>query len=209
MSKEKSGQARKQINIRMLAGTGMLSAIGVVLMFFDFSIPIVPAFIKMDFSELPALLAGFAYGPLAGVAVCFIKNLIHLAQTSTMGIGELCNFLLGVSLVLPAGWIYKKRKSRKWALIGALIGSVSMAVLSLPINYFVTYPMYIEMFASHGGWDAILGMYQAIFPKVGNLLECLAVFNLPFTLAKGLVVSLLCFLIYKPLSPILHGRIRH
>ena len=180
----------------------MLGAVATVLMFIDFSVPIMPSFIKMDVSELPALIASFAYGPLSGIAVCLIKNLINLTRTSTAGVGELCNFMLGVCFVLPAGLIYLRRKSRSTAAIGALVGAACMAVLSVPVNYFITYPVYTNFMPL----DTIIGMYQAIFPGVDGLLQCLVVFNLPFTFVKGLVDAGLTFLVYKPLSPILHGR---
>lgn len=187
---------------RKMTGTAMLAAVATVLMFIDFSVPIMPSFIKLDVSELPALLAAFAYGPVAGVAVCLIKNVMNLLRTATGGVGELCNFMLGVCFVLPAALLYKKKKSRISAVLGAAIGAVCMAVLSVPVNYFITYPVY----ANFMPLEAIVGMYQAIMPGVDGLLQCLIVFNLPFTLFKGALDALLAFLIYKPLSPILHGR---
>lgn len=181
--------------------SAMLSAVAFVLMFLDFAIPfLIPSFIKMDVSELPALLAAFALGPVWGVVVCLVKNLIHLFITTTGGVGELCNFMLGVSFVLPAGLVYQRMKNRRAALGGALAGAVCMAVMSVPLNYFITYPMYTKFMPV----EAIIAAYQDIRPSVNGLLECLVVFNAPFTLFKGLLVTAFCFLIYKPLSPILH-----
>ena len=192
-------------HIRELTVTAMLAAVATVLMFLDFSLPMfIPGFVKMDVSELPALLASFSLGPVYGVAVCLIKNLLNLIfHGSTGGIGELCNFLLGAAFVATAGLIYRRSKSRKTTVIGCLVGAAVMAVVSVPVNYFISYPVYAKMF---GGIDAILAAYQAINPNVDGLLQCLVVFNLPFTFVKGLLDSVLCFLIYKPLSPILHGR---
>ena len=171
-------------------------------MFLDFPIPfLIPSFVKMDVSELPALLASFALGPVYGVVVCLVKNLVHfITMTTTGGAGELCNFLLGACFVFPAGIIYQRQKSRKNALVGVLVGAVVMAFLSIPCNYFISYPVYSKFMPI----DAILEMYRAIRPTSGGLLECLVMFNAPFTLLKGLLTSLLCFLVYKPLSPILH-----
>lgn len=181
--------------------TAMLAAVATVLMFLDFPIPfLIPPFIKLDFSELPALLASFSLGPVSGVAVCLIKNLINCLRTSTGCVGELCNFMLGVCFVVPAGILYRRKKSRKNALIGAFAGAVLMALLSIPVNYFITYPIYANFMPI----DAIVNMYQQIRPGVNGLLECLTVFNAPFTLVKGLLDVILCFLIYKPLSPLLH-----
>ncbi|MBM6869292.1 ECF transporter S component [Pseudoflavonifractor phocaeensis] len=190
---------------RALTVTAMLSAISFVLMFLDFPVPFMPSFVQMDISELPALLAAFSLGPVYGVMVCLIKNLIHLLITSTAGAGELCNFLLGASFMLPAGLIYKLRKSRGGAILGALVGAVVMALVSIPLNYFITYPVYVVAYGMP--LDVIIGMYQAIRPGVNGLLECLITFNAPFTLVKGLLDAVLCFLIYKPLSPLLHGRV--
>ncbi len=193
-------QTNTQAKTHKLVITAMLAAVATVLMFLEFSVPIMPGFIKLDISELPALLASFSLGPIPGVAVCLIKNLVNLTHTSTGGVGELCNFLLGVSFVVPAGLLYKKMKSRKGAFLGSLLGAFIMAVLSVPLNYFITYPIYAAFMPMEG----IIGMYQLILPFVDGLLECLVIFNMPFTFFKGMLDVLIAFLIYKPLSPLLH-----
>ena len=190
--------------VRALTGTAMLGAVAAVLMYLEFPIPIMPAFVKLDVSELPALIASFAYGPVSGVLVCLIKNLIKLPSTSTAAVGELFNFVMGALFVGVAGIVYKRNKTRKGAIVGALLGALVMAVVSVPYNYFIVYPAYVVMY--HLPLEAIIGMYQAINPSVDGLLTCLLVFNLPFTFVKCVLDAVLCFLIYKPLSPILHGR---
>ena len=190
--------------VRVLTGTAMLGAVAAVLMYLEFPIPIMPAFVKLDVSALPALIASFAYGPVSGILVCLIKNLIKLPSTSTAAVGELFNFVMGALFVGVAGLIYKRNKTRKGAIVGALLGALVMAVVSVPYNYFIVYPAYVVMY--HLPLDAIIGMYQAINPNVNGLLACLLVFNLPFTFVKGALDAVLCFLVYKPLSPILHGR---
>ena len=192
--------SRRQ-RIRFIAMTGILGAISTVLMMLSFSVPFMPSFIKLDFSELPALIASFSMGPVAGVAVCFIKNLVNLTMTTTGGVGELSNFLLGVCLVLPAGLVYKFRKNRLAAFLAALAGSLIMALASLPLNYFVTYPIYMNFMPI----EAIIGMYEAIFPGVNGLFSCLLIFNVPFTFLKGFLVTVLTFVIYKHISPIIKG----
>ena len=194
-----SGQSR----IRKLVMTALLSALATVLMFVSFSVPFVPSFIKLDLSELPALIAAFSMGPLSGVAVCLVKNLVNLLFTYSMGVGELCNFLLGVAFVLPAGLIYKKRNDRKGALIGALAGALTMGVISIFINYYLVYPVYAKLLMP---MDVILGMYQAINPKVSNLWQALCFFNAPFTFVKGLISVAITFLIYKRISPLIKGK---
>lgn len=191
----------KRMNIRKLTGTGMLSAIAFVLMYLDFSVPFMPSFIKMDLSELPALIGAFAYGPVSGVVICLIKNVIHLAMSSTGGVGELSNFLLGASFVFVAGLVYKYKKNRKNALIGSIAGALVMGVFSIFSNYFLTYPIYYQFMPQ----DTILAAYQVIFSGVDNILECLIIFNAPFTFLKGMLSVLVTFLIYKRISPILKG----
>ncbi len=190
----------KKLNVRAITVTALFGAVGFVLMMLEFGIPIVPAFIKFDFSELPALIASFAYGPLYGVLVCFIKNALHLFVTGTAGVGELANFLMGAVFVAIAGWIYRRRKNRRSALWGSLIGSVAMGIACVLINLFITYPIYYQIMIPKA---VILQMYQAILPGVDTILESLLIFNLPFTTVKGILVSLVCFLVYKKLSPIL------
>ena len=189
-------------SVRKITVTAIMSAIAAVLMFLEFSVPLMPSFIKFDFSELPALIVSFALGPWWGVAVCFLKNFIKLViQTNTGGIGELANFLLGAAFVLPAGYLYKFRKSRPMALLGSVAGALTSALVSLPINYDVTYPIYSKFLPI----EAIVGMYQEIWSGVDGLFACLVTFNMPFTFLKCIVVSAITFLIYKRLSPILKG----
>lgn len=188
--------------IRMLTVTAILGAVAAVLQLLEFAIPIVPSFIKMDFSDFPALLASFALGPWSGVGVCLIKNLVKLLTTSSAGVGELSNFLLGCLMVVPAGLIYKRKKTRKAALIGTVIGVVCMTGMSLLTNYYIVYPVYAALIIP---MDLILQAYQAILPRVTTLWQALLIFNAPFTFVKGMLSVLLTFLTYKRLSPILKG----
>ncbi len=196
----KTSQSRTS-HIRFLVVTAVLSAVASVLMMLSFSVPFMPSFIKLDFSELPALIASYSMGPVSGVLVCLIKNLINLPMSSTGGIGELSNFLLGVAFVVPTGILYHYKKNRGMALLSAVIGAACMATISLPLNYFVTYPAYAKLMPL----DAIIGAYQAIFAGVDGLLGCLLMFNVPFTLLKGLLNTAIAFLIYKHISPLLKG----
>lgn len=217
MSTAASTAAVQRSRTHKIAVTAMLSAAATVLMFLEFPIPfLIPSFVELDFSELPALLAAFSLGPVSGVVVCLVKNVIKgLLFSGTGGVGEMCNFLLGICFVIPAGLIYRYKKTRSGALIGALAGAVIMAVCSVPVNYFISYPVYTKFLPI----DVIISMYQEIItsfngllarvgapalPSVNGLLGCLIAFNAPFTLLKGLLDMGLCFLVYKPLSPLLH-----
>lgn len=188
-----------------LTVTAMLSTVAFLLMFIEFPVPaLIPAFVKLDISDLPELLAAFSLGPLYGVLVTFLKNLLFvvLHGTSSAYLGELFNFIMGAVFSFSAGFLYQRNKSRKGALLGAVVGALLMAALSVPLNYFVVYPAYVVCYKLP--LDAIVGMYQAIRPSTDGLLECLLVFNMPFTFFKGVLDVALCFLIYKPLSPLLH-----
>ena len=190
-------------SLRALVGTAVLSALSFVLMLLEFSVPFVPAFLKLDFSDLPALIASFAYGPLAGVTVALIKNLLHLpiGLPVTYGAGELANFLLCVSFVLPAGIFYRLVKGKTGAVIGALIGMMTMAIVGLPINYYITYPIYATLMPM----QEILNAYTAINPAVTDLWSALVTINLPFNLVKGLLSVVITFALYKKISPLLVG----
>ncbi len=192
----------KKLDIRKLAVTAIMGAVAALLMFISFSVPIMPSFIKLDFSELPALVASFSLGPLSGVAVCFIKNLVNLPFSTTSCVGELSNFLLGAAFVLPAGLIYKKLNNRKGAVIGSFAGAAVMGLISLPVNYFITYPVYMVFMPE----EAIINAYQLINPAVENLFQALLWFNAPFTFVKGLCSVAITFVIYKKISPILKGK---
>ena len=191
----------KRINVRKLTMTAMLAAVSTVLMFFSFNVPLMPSFIKLDFSELPALIAAYAFGPLSGVTVCLVKNLVNVLFTTTGGVGELSNFLLGACFVFPAGLIYHMRKCRMTALLGPLAGAVVMAAAGYFTNYYIVYPVYTAFMPM----EAILGMYKAINPRVETLSDALLWFNVPFTFIKGMCSVAIAFVIYKPLSPILKG----
>lgn len=194
-------KVNSKLSVRTMASVAMLAAVSFVLMLFDFSVPLMPGFIKMDLSELPALVGSFALGPVAGVMVCLVKNILHLFVSSTGGVGELSNFVLGAVFVSVAGVIYKKKKSRKGAFVGALVGAVSMAVVSVFSNYYVVYPVYTAFMPMEG----ILAAYKAIYSGIDNLWQALLIFNMPFTFIKGMAVTAVSFVIYKKIAPILKG----
>ncbi|MEA4832775.1 MAG: ECF transporter S component [Oscillospiraceae bacterium] len=192
----------KKINLRKITITGILAAVATVLMYLDISLPFLPSFLKFDFSDMPALLASFSMGPISGVMVCLIKNFFNVITSQTGGVGELSNFLLGVLFVVPAGLIYKIKKTRKSALTGALIGAVSMAAGSLITNYYIVYPIYTLLMPM----ETIIGFYKAINPNVTSLWDALLWFNLPFTLCKCLIDTAIVFILYKKMSPIIKGK---
>lgn len=195
---------KKKVSARKIAVVGVLTAVAVVLQYLEISIPIVPSFLKLDFSDLPALLGAFAFGPVAGVLIQLLKNLIHMAVSQSGFVGELSNFLLGAVFVLAAGWIYQQKKTKLRALVAGLVGAAAMALVSVPVNYFVIYPLYYNVIGFPE--QAVLDMYQLILPSVGSIFKALLIFNLPFTLVKGLISVGVSMLIYKPLSPLFKGK---
>lgn len=186
---------------RKLTSIGMLSAVAFVIMFFDFSVPLMPFFIKMDISDLPALIGAFAFGPVEGVVIELVKNLLHLLRSTTGGVGELSNFILGATFVAVAGIVYRKMNNKKGALIGSLLGAVAMALISIVSNYYLVYPVYTAFMPM----EKIIEAYQAINPSADSLIKCLVIFNAPFTFVKGMLDVVITFLIYKKISPILKG----
>lgn len=192
-------------NIHVLAKIAILGAIAFVLMMVEFPVPfIAPPFYKMDFSELPVLLGGFALGPMAAVGIEALKIVLNLLfqGTSTAYVGELANFLIGISLSVPAAMIYSANKSKNSAIRGMVIGSVTMAVVGVLLNYFVLLPAY--SFFYHLPIDTIVAMGGKIFPFVTNKLTFVIACVTPFNLLKGIMISVITALIYKRVSPVLH-----
>lgn len=184
---------------RYIVSIALFSALAFVLMVLEFHVPIVPSFLKFDFSEIPELIGTFTLGPVAGVIIALVKNLLHMPLSQTSYVGELANFLVAISMVIPAGLIYKYKRTRLGGLIGCLVASVVMSVVSLPINLYITYPFYFNFLPE----EAIINMYKAIVPQADTLLKCLCIFNIPFTFAKGLIASVITFLVYKPISKLI------
>ena len=184
-------------NLTKLTIIAMLSAVGVILQYLEFSVPLVPSFLKLDFSDIPELIGAFVLGPVSGVVICLIRNLVHLLVSQSAFIGELSNFMLGASFAVTAGLIYKAHKTKEGALAACICGAFVMAAVSVPSNYFIVYPVYAQLF---GGMETILGLYQTILPAADTLLKALLIFNLPFTLMKGLLCAAVTMIIYKPLS---------
>ncbi len=196
---------KSRVDVRKICVTGMMGALASILMFIEFPIPaLIPSFIKFDLSELPALLTSFALGPVYGVVVCLIKNLVNLMNSSSGGVGELSNFILGCAFVFPAGLVYKIKQTRISAFIASICGALFMAVLSIFSNYFFIYPIYEKLMPM----EAILDAYRAINSNVDTLWDALIWFNAPFTFVKGLFCVAITFLVYKKLSPILKGKER-
>ncbi len=190
----------KKMTTRELTAIAMLIAVSWVLYLFGFKIPIVPSFLTLDFSELPAVIASLSMGPVAGIFVCLVKNLLHLMVSHTLWIGELSNFIIGVAFVVPIGLLYQKHKTKKGAVLAMLLGAISMCAVGVVSNYFIIYPLYGK-FAMP--MEVILSMYTAILPAADTLLKALIIFNVPFTFVKAMVSVVVTYFVYKPLSKVI------
>ncbi len=188
---------KKKMNIRTITIVAMLTAVAVVLQYLEIPIPLLPSFIKLDFSDLPEIIGAFICGPLAGVLIALLKNLIHMAVSMSGFVGELSNFVLGASFALTAGLIYKCKKTAAGAAVAGILACFVMAVISLPLNYFLIYPLYFSVMGFPQ--DAILQMYQLIRPSTNSIFEALVIFNMPFTFLKGMISVIVTLAVYKPL----------
>lgn len=189
---------------KVIAKVGVLSAVATVLMLFDFPLWFAPNFYQLDFSEVPVLLGTFALGPVAGISIEFVKILINfvLNGTDTGGIGELANFIVGCSFVIPAGYIYKHKKSFNTAIIGLVAGTIALATVGSLINYYILLPVYSKVYGAP--IQAFIDMGSLLNPAINDLKTFVLYAVVPFNLFKGTVVSAITLLIYKKISPILH-----
>lgn len=196
----------KKSNIKWMVKVSMLGAVAMVLMLMEFPLPfIAPPFYEFDFSEVPVLVGAFALGPLAGVVIEFIKVVLNLLVngTITAGVGEFANFLIGISFILPAEYIYKRKKDKKHAIAGMLTGGIIMAVLGCFVNAYILIPTYGKALGMP--IDAFVKMGAAIHPSVDSLWKMVVLCVAPFNAFKAVVVSVVTTLIYKHISPILKG----
>lgn len=204
MSTQTNAAVRREsrTDIRRIVQIGMLSGIAVVLMLFEVPLPLAPSFYEIDFSEVPVMIGCFVMGPLAGAVIELIKILLNLVVngTITAGVGEAANFVIGCALCVPAGLIYKKNHTRTGALIGMAVGTLVMTVLGCFINAFILLPAYGAAFGMP--IDALVEMGTAVNAHITSLPTFVIFAVAPFNLLKGILVSLIVFLIYKKIRPI-------
>ena len=204
-AQKKNGISEPIFNTRKLAMIGMFSAIAMILHVLDFPIFFAPGFYKMDFSELPILVGSFAFGPVAGVMMEFVKILLKLCikGTSTAFIGDLANFVVGCSLIIPASTVYSFKKTKKSAIIACIAGTLVMTVFGTAFNAVYLLPAFSKFYGMP--LDAILAMGTEVNPlaKEGSIVSFVVACVAPMNLIKGTLVSVVTLLIYKPLSPII------
>ncbi|WP_234122292.1 ECF transporter S component [Clostridium hydrogenum] len=197
----------KNFKLSDLIKIALLGVIAFLLMFVAVPIPIFPSFLKLDVSDLPALVGAFSLGPVAGVLIELVKNLLQVPRTATAGVGELANFLIGASLVFTAGAMYKHKKTRGNAVLSLITGTVIMAVVGSLLNYFVLLPLYET--ALHFPIKAIVAMGHAINPSINGINSFVALAIFPFNILKGVIISCITMAVYKKISPVLHKEIEN
>ncbi len=205
LAQNKRGVREPVFTTRKVTMIGMFSAIAMILMLFEFPLPFVPPFYKLDFSELPILVGTFAFGPAAGVMMEFVKILLKLfvKGTSTAFVGDLANFAVGCSFILPASVVYAFRKNKKSAIVACIAGTLVMTVFGTAFNAIYLLPAFSAQFGMP--MDTILAMGSEVNPLmqkesiISFVIACVA----PLNLIKGVSVSVATLLIYKPLSPII------
>lgn len=178
--------------------TAVFAAISTILMYFEFPLPLMPPFLKVDLSGAVVLIGAFIFGIGPAITMIGIKDLIHLTQSQTAGSGELADFLMLSSLVIVAVTIYRAHKSRKMAALGCVAGTVAMAGIGMLTNYFLIIPFYINGM----GWNlnAIFDLCAAVNPNISGMSSYLLLGILPFNLIKGVILTLITMLVYKKLS---------
>ena len=183
----------------------MLSAISVILMLFEIPLWFAPSFYEIDFSEVPVLIGAFALGPLAGVVIELLKILLNLAinGTMTMFVGEFANFLIGIAFVVPAAIIYQRKKTKKSAMIGLVIGTVFMVLVGAVLNAYVLIPAFAKAFQMP--IETIVEMGTMVNPGIQSLWDLILLAVVPFNLLKGVLVSFVTGLIYKGVSSLIKG----
>ena len=199
-----SRPSKDRSRIRYLAEVGMLSAAATVIMAIEIPLPfLAPPFYQLDFSEVPALIGGFALGPVAGILIELVKVLLHMMikGSATAGVGDLANFLIGCSFLVPASLIYRMHKTRRVAIAGMAVGTVSMAIIGCVLNAFVLLPAYTVIMPM----ETILEAGKAVNANIDSVFTFVLIAVAPFNLVKGVVVSLVTLVLYKYISRLLKG----
>ena len=189
------------MNLRTLTATALLSALAYLMAFIELHVPLSPSFAKMDLSDFPVLIGAFAFGPVCGLLVELVKNLLQLMSTSTGGVGELANFLMGASYAVAAGLIYRRHKTKKMAMISCIAASAVMGVVAALANYFILLPLF-ERFMP---MDQLIASFSRFLPFIRTKLDVVIFNAFPFNVLKGLLIGGAAMLSYKRLTPILKG----
>ena len=201
--KKKNNDTERILTTRKMAMIGVFSAVAMVLHIFDFPVFFAPPFYKLDFSELPALIGAFAFGPVAGIMIEFCKILLKLfvKGTSTAFVGDLANFVIGCSFILPASFIYMFKKTKKNAIAASAVGTMIMTVFGTMFNAIYLLPAFATLYGMP--LDVIVGMGTSINANITDVTTLVLFAVAPMNLLKGCSGSVVTMLVYKKLSPVL------
>lgn len=189
---------------RMLTRVAMLSVMAAILMYFKAPVVFVaPSFMKVDISDVPILLGAFSMGPVYGIVIAGLKNMLHLLLegSDTGCVGELSNFIVSSTFAVVASLLYRRHRTFKGAMIALTFGVLAMTALAMASNYFFIFPIYSNFMPM----EAIINMGHAITSRITDLWSMMIYAVLPFNLLKGFITSAVTMLLYKKLSPILKG----
>ena len=192
----------KLSSTKTIAKVGILSAIAYVLMFISVPLPIFPSFLKIDLSDIPAIFGGMSLGPMAGLAIVIIKNFLQgITATTTGGVGEFANIVIGGSYVLIICFFYKKLKNTNGVIIGGLLGIVTMTIIGCIMNYFIMMPLYATVYGMP--LDAIIQMGTVLNPKVTDLFTFVIWMIAPFNILKALIMTIVTLPLFKKVEKVL------
>ncbi len=205
MEKAKKLKGKSSLNLQTMVKIALLSAIAAILMFLEIPLWFAPGFYKLDLSEIAVLIGSFSMGVIPGIIIEALKILLHLLikGTSTAGVGEISNFIIGLTLVVPSTIIFRRHKTLKSAVIGLLVGALSMAVIGALMNYLVLIPFYSKAYGMP--LDAIIGMGTKVNSHIVDLKTLVFWAVVPFNILKAVISGAVTLLLYKKLSPIISG----
>ncbi len=194
------GVERKKFSTKTLVKISILSVMAYILIALEFPLPIFPGFLKIDLSDVPALIGAFAMGPVAGTLIVLIKAFLHfITKTQTGGVGEFANFIIGASYIIPASIIYNYKKDKMHAIIGVAVGTIAMCIVGVMANIYIIIPFYSKLFPL----EAIIGMGTAVNSRIVDLNTLVLYGITPFNILKGFLIGIITMLVYKKIAPLL------
>ncbi|RKD23579.1 Riboflavin transporter FmnP [Caminicella sporogenes DSM 14501] len=195
--KERIFNFKEILKISNMVKISFLSVLSFIIMLIEIPVPFFPGFLKIDLSDVPALVAGFTLGPIGGILVEFIKNLLHfIIKTDTGGVGEFANFLIGIALVIPSATMYRIKRVRKMAFLGMGLGIILMGIVGALANYYILIPFYAKMMPI----EQIIAWSSAANGAIRDLKTLILYGILPFNIIKGIVIVIFTSAIYKKIS---------
>lgn len=197
-----NSQENRILSTQKMVRISILAVIGAILTILNMDVPGFPTFLSIDLGNIPAVIGAITMGPLPAVFIELIRNLIKfILDSSTGGIGEFANFMMGIGYIIPFAIIYNKMPNKKGFLIGAIIGTIIMTIMGAILNYFVLIPLFSVLM---GGLDLIISMASMANSSITDLRTLILLAIIPFNIFKGIVITVVGYLLYRSLKPALH-----